>query len=85
MVLVVSVRTSTVYQPYNSRTLPRAMASPPAAAVPEISEQLLAALSGLADDSFDRLLRCAIDNTFQFPQDGASVAIPLTISSSFTR
>ena len=58
------------------------MASPLAAAVPEISEQLLAELSGLGDDSFDRLLRCAIDNAFQFPQEGASVAVPLTISSS---
>ena len=66
----------------HARSPLRAMASPPAAAAPEISEQLMAELSNLNDESFDRLLRCAIDNTFQLPQDGASVAIPLTISSS---
>ena len=51
------------------------------AAAPVISDELLNELSGLNDESFDRLLHCAINNSFVFPQDAEHVQVPLTVSS----
>jgi hypothetical protein len=46
-----------------------------------INDELLNELSGLNDESFDRLLHCAINNSFVFPQDAEHVQVPLAVSS----